>query len=152
MAKLDADVLIVGAGPSGALAAGHLRNAGLSVIIVEKETFPRFSIGESMLPQVMGLLEEAGMLRPVVEEGFQYKNGAAFVRNDKYTEFDFRDKHSEGWGTTFQVQRGRFDQLVAGAAEAKGAEIRFRHEITSVNVDGEFPKLSVKDENGKPTS
>jgi flavin-dependent dehydrogenase len=150
MSQFDADVIIIGAGPSGALAAAHLRNAGLSVLIIEKETFPRFSIGESMLPQVMGLLEEAGMLRPIVEEGFQHKNGAAFVRNDKYTEFDFRDKHSEGWGTTFQVQRGRFDQLLANAAANKGAQIRYKHEITGVDVSGDHPTLSVKDENGAP--
>src|SRR5258708_4846332 len=150
MSEFDADVIIAGAGPSGALAAAHLRNAGLSVLIVEKETFPRFSIGESMLPQVMGLLEEAGMLRPIVEEGFQHKNGAAFVRNEKYTEFDFRDKHSEGWGTTFQVQRGRFDQLLANAAANKGAQVRYKHEITAVDVSGEYPLLSVKDENGAP--
>jgi flavin-dependent dehydrogenase len=150
VSKLDADVIIIGAGPAGSLAAAHLRKRGLSVLILEKERFPRFSIGESLLPQSIGLLEEAGMLRAVVEEGFQYKNGAAFVRGDKYTEFDFRQKHSEGWGTTFQVQRGRFDQILASEAERMGAELRFGHEITAVDVSGEFPQLSAKDAEGKP--
>jgi flavin-dependent dehydrogenase len=149
MGKLDADVIIIGAGPAGSVAAGNLRKLGHSVLMLEKEKFPRFSIGESLLPQSMGLLEEAGMLRAVMEEGFQYKNGAAFVRGDKYTEFDFRDKHSEGWGIAFQVQRGRFDQILAGEAQKAGAELRFGHEITSVDVSGGHPRLGVRDAEGK---
>ena len=75
-------------------------------------------------------------------EGFQYKNGAAFVRGPRRTEFDFRDKHGDGWGSTYQVQRGRFDQIVADAAAKKGAEIRYGHTITAVKVT---PKFVAKD-------
>src|ERR1041384_3325499 len=90
------DILIIGAGPAGAVAAGLLRKQGRQVLIVEREQFPRFSIGERLLPQSMSYSEEAGMLRDVVEAGFQYKNGAAFACNGHYTDFDFRDKFSEG--------------------------------------------------------
>ena len=145
---LDADVLIIGAGPSGALAAASLRRLGHRVLMLEKEQFPRFSIGESLLPQSMGLLEEAGMLRPVVEAGFQYKNGATFVRGERASQFDFRDKFGDGWGTTYQVDRATFDLVLANEAARQGAEIRYRHEILAVDVTGENPTLSVKAPDG----
>jgi flavin-dependent dehydrogenase len=138
-----AEIVITGAGPSGAIAAGMLRRAGRQVLVLEKETFPRFSIGESMLPQIMTYLEEAGMLRDVVEAGFQYKNGAYFTWGERETEFDFRDKLGNGWGTTFQVQRGRFDKVLADSAAKQGADVRFRHEVQSVDVSGK-PWLTVK--------
>src|ERR1017187_9842228 len=93
------EILIIGAGPSGSVAAALLRRQGRQVLVIEREQFPRFSIGESLLPQSMQYLEEAGMLRAVVEAGFQFKNGAAFMRDGRYTDFDFRDKFSDGWGT-----------------------------------------------------
>src|SRR5471030_2910293 len=107
------EILVIGAGPAGSVAAGLLRKKGRRVLVLEREAFPRFSIGESLLPQSMEYLEEAGMLRAVVEAGFQYKNGAAFMRDGRYTDFDFRDKHSAGWGTTYQVQRADFDHILA---------------------------------------
>ncbi|MFL6676849.1 MAG: NAD(P)/FAD-dependent oxidoreductase, partial [Burkholderiaceae bacterium] len=73
------DVLIVGAGPAGSVAAAFLRQQGRRVLVLEREQFPRFSIGESLLPQSMEYIEAAGMLRDVVEAGFQFKNGAAFA-------------------------------------------------------------------------
>ncbi len=85
------DILIIGAGPAGSVAAALLRQQGRRVTIVEREQFPRFSIGESLLPQSMTYLEQAGMLQAVVEAGFQFKNGASFVRGERTTEFDFRD-------------------------------------------------------------
>jgi len=142
------DVLIVGAGPAGAVAAGFLRRQGRRVLVIEREAFPRFSIGESLLPQSMEILEAAGMLRDVVEAGFQHKNGAAFAWGGRHTEFDFRDKFSAGWGTTYQVQRGRFDQVLAGAAARMGAEIRFRHELTAIALDGDRPRATVRDADG----
>jgi len=143
------EVLIVGAGPSGAVAAGLLRKQGRQVLVLEKESFPRFSIGESLLPQSMAYIEEAGMLQDVVEAGFQYKNGAAFAKGDLRTEFDFRDKFSPGWGTTYQVQRGHFDKVLADAAEKAGAELRYRHTVTAVDVSGEQPEVSVTSPEGE---
>lgn len=143
------EILIIGAGPAGSVAAGLLRAQGRQVLVLEKEQFPRFSIGESLLPQSMEYIQQAGMLQAVVEAGFQYKNGAAFAWGDKRTAFDFRDKHSEGWGTTYQVQRADFDHVLAREAQKQGAELRFRHEVLSVDVDGERPSVRVRSPEGE---
>jgi flavin-dependent dehydrogenase len=147
----SAEILIVGAGPAGSVAAALLRKQGRQVLVIEREQFPRFSIGESLLPQSMQYLEEAGMLRAVVEAGFQFKNGAAFMKNGVYTDFDFRDKHSEGWGTTYQVQRADFDHLLAKEAQKQGAEIRFRHEVLDIELGkpGGRSLVTVKDPEGR---
>lgn len=143
------EILIIGAGPSGAVAAGLLRKQGRQVLIIEKETFPRFSIGESLLPQSMEYIEQAGMLQDVVETGFQYKNGAAFAKGDLRTAFDFRDKFSPGWGTTYQVQRANFDKVLADAAEKAGTEIRYRHTVVAVDVSGAQPQVTVRSPEGE---
>ena len=109
MPDFDADVIIIGAGPAGCLAACLIRQQGFSVRILEKNTFPRFVIGESLLPQVMNLLESAGMLDAVRKHGFQLKNGAVFHRAGQVTTFDFHDKFSPGPSDTFQVQRADFE-------------------------------------------
>ncbi len=142
-------ILIIGAGPAGSVAAGMLRQQGRQVLMLEREQFPRFSIGESLLPQSMEYIEAAGMLRDVVEAGFQYKNGAAFACGGKRTEFDFRDKFSKGWGTTYQVQRATFDKVLADAAERAGAELRYRHEVIAVDIDGERPRVTVRSPEGE---
>lgn len=143
------DVVIIGAGPSGTVAAGLLRQAGRTVTILEKETFPRFMIGESLLPQSMEFIEAAGMLQDVIEAGFQFKNGAAFACGDKRAAIDFRNKFTEGWGTTYQVQRGPFDKVLADAASRMGADIRYRHEVTDVDINGEKPVVTVRSEDGE---
>lgn len=144
------EVLIIGAGPAGAVAAGLLRKQGRQVLIVERETFPRFSIGESLLPQSMGFIEEAGFLQDVVEAGFQFKNGAHFVAGERQTSFDFRDKFSPGWGTTYQVQRAQFDHVLANGAAKAGAEIRYRHTVTAVDFSGAQARVNVQDADGQP--
>jgi flavin-dependent dehydrogenase len=113
-------------------------------VILERERFPRFSIGESLLPQSMEYLEAAGFLQDVVQAGFQFKNGAAFRRGDKETAFDFRDKFSPGWGTTYQVQRADFDHVLAKAAARAGADVRFEHSVTAVDVSASQPLLTVR--------
>ncbi len=143
------DILIIGAGPAGAVAAALLRRRGHQVLVVEREQFPRFSIGESLLPQSMDFLEQAGMLQAVVEHGFQFKNGASFVCGERQTAFDFRDKHSPGWGTTYQVQRADFDHLLAQQAELQGAQIRYRHSVTAVDLAGDRPRTQVRDADGR---
>lgn len=144
----ETDILIIGAGPAGSVAAAMLRQRGLRVLMLEREQFPRFSIGESLLPQSMEYIEAAGLLRDVVEAGFQYKNGATFARGDRSTQFDFRDKFSEGWGTTYQVQRADFDHVLAKGAQRMGAELRFRHEVLAVEP-GERPRVTVRTPEGE---
>ncbi|XKH01064.1 tryptophan 7-halogenase [Marinobacter nauticus] len=146
---LESDIIIIGAGPSGAVAAALLRKNGYQVTILEKQHFPRFSIGESLLPQCMEFLEEADMVSAIEEAGFQYKNGAAFHYDGRNSAFDFREKFSPGWGTTFQVQRAHFDHLLAKEAEKQGADIRYGHEITEVDFSGERPWLKVRTDEGR---
>ena len=141
------EVLIIGAGPAGSVAAAMLRQRGRQVLMLEKQAFPRFSIGESLLPQSMEYIEAAGLLQDVVQAGFQYKNGAAFVHGDKRTGFDFRDKFSAGWGTTYQVQRANFDDVLARGAERMGTTLRFGDEVIAVEP-GENPAVQVRRPDG----
>jgi len=142
-------VIIIGAGPSGSIAGALLRQKGYPVIILERQRFPRFSIGESLLPQCMEFIKEAGMLDAVVNAGFQFKNGAAFAFGDHYTEFDFENKFSAGIGTTFQVQRGRFDALLADEAARMGVDIHWQMEVKSVDFSGPQTHLTVADTEGQ---
>jgi len=142
-------VLIIGAGPSGSIAGALLQNKGYQVTILERQQFPRFSIGESLLPQCMEFIQEAGMLEAVVNAGFQYKNGASFVCNNKQTEFLFEDKFTEGMGTTFQVQRGKFDKLLADEAVRMGVDIQWLMEVIAADFSGDKPKLTVRNPAGE---
>ncbi|KVD22347.1 FAD-dependent oxidoreductase [Burkholderia ubonensis] len=146
--QLNVDVAIIGAGPSGAVAAGLLRKAGRSVLVLERQHFPRFSIGESLLPQSMHYLDEAGMLQAVVEAGFQFKNGAYFVHRDRMSSFDFREKTTSGWGTAYQVERAAFDDLLIRCAAQQGADVRFGHTVRAF-MPGDRPQLDVVDEAGR---
>lgn len=145
---MDSEIIIIGAGPAGSVAASMLTRMGRSVTVLESATFPRFSIGESLLPQMMEFLEEADLLKDVVQHGFQFKNGALFARGDELTSYDFRQKLSPGWGTTYQVRRDQFDELLAKGAERHGAKILFKNTVTSFMPDPEQPSLRVRDEHG----
>lgn len=138
------DVLIIGAGPSGSMSAALLASRGYEVLVLEKQKFPRFSIGESLLANSTQMLEEAGMLDVVMAQGFQFKNGAAFVHNDHYSEYNFSQKFSEGLGFTFQVSRAQFDKVLADEAERRGAHIEYEVEITAIDVSGERPVVTSK--------
>ncbi|ANN71666.1 NAD(P)/FAD-dependent oxidoreductase [Bordetella bronchialis] len=138
------EVVIIGAGPAGAVAAGLLRRRGHEVLILERQRFPRFSIGESLLAHCIEFIDEAGMLPAVRAAGFQEKNGAAFAWGDRYTAFDFRDKFSPGPGTTFQVLRSRFDQILADEAARQGAEVRYEQEVVAADFSSDRPVLAVR--------
>lgn len=133
----EIDVLVVGAGPSGSVVSAILHRQNLSVLVVEKEKFPRFVIGESLLPACMGIMEEAGFLEAVKRHGFQFKNGAAFSWGDKYRYFDFCDKSSDGHGTTFQVQRGDFDKVLIDEAIKQGVPVKFEVALESVEFQND---------------
>ena len=126
-------VVIIGAGPSGSIAAALLKRRGRDVLVLERQKFPRFSIGESLLVHCLDFVEEAGMLEAVEAAGFQHKNGAAFARNGDYADYDFGDRFTPGRPSTFQVERGRFDKILADEAQKQGVEIRYEVEITGVS-------------------
>jgi flavin-dependent dehydrogenase len=142
------DVLIIGAGPSGSVAAALLARRGFRVLVLERQKFPRFSIGESLLACSMELLAEAGMIEAVMARGFQFKNGAAFDRNGEYSEFNFVEKSSAGYPFTFQVPRADFDATLAAEAQRVGAEIRFEVEITAVDFSGAQARVTSRAADG----
>ncbi len=142
------DVLVIGAGPSGSLASALLARRGFKVLVLERQKFPRFSIGESLLACSMELLSEAGMVEAVMARGFQFKNGAAFDRRGEYSEFNFVEKSSPGYPFTFQVPRADFDATLAAEAQRMGAEIRFEVEIAAVDFSGDTPRVTSRSADG----
>jgi flavin-dependent dehydrogenase len=143
------DVLIIGAGPAGSVAAALLAQRGYRVLVQERQHFPRFSIGESLLAYSTQLLQEAGLLEAVLAAGFQYKNGATFVCDDLCSEFNFANKFTAGCSFTFQVLRSEFDHLLAREAERRGATVEYGVEITEVDVRGERPSVTTRTEGGE---
>ncbi|MBQ0711644.1 MAG: tryptophan 7-halogenase, partial [Porticoccus sp.] len=88
------EVVIIGAGPSGTIAAALLQRNGHDVVVLEQNEFPRFAIGESLLPYCMEFIEQAGMMDAVTAAGFQLKNGAVFAGSGMFESFDFHEKFS----------------------------------------------------------
>ncbi|NBI42656.1 FAD-dependent oxidoreductase [[Haemophilus] felis] len=144
------DVVIIGAGPSGSVSASLLQQKGLRVCVLEKQHFPRFVIGESLLPYCMDILAEANLLDAVnAEPSFQFKNGVAFTWGNRYTYFDFTDTFTPGPGTTFQVRRGIFDKILIDETAKKGVDVRFGHEVLAFDNQGENAVLQVQTEHGE---
>src|ERR1043165_7053740 len=130
----DVDVLVIGAGPSGSIAAAILHKHGLDVQMVEKVAFPRFVIGESLLPRCMEALDEAGLLDAVKAKNFQQKNGAKFVWGDLLCDFSFEQQHTKGWTWTWQVKRADFDKALADSCEERGIPVHYETEVTAVSI------------------
>lgn len=146
--RADFDVVVIGAGPSGAIAASLLCQRGYRPLVLERAHFPRFAIGESLLPQCMEHLAEAGLDRAVHAAaepcGFQHKNGAVFERAGRQAVFDFADKASAGPAATYQVRRSAFDQLLADEAARAGADVRYRHEIVDVALERQPRRVTAR--------
>jgi flavin-dependent dehydrogenase len=130
------DVLVIGAGPSGSVAASIVNQAGYSVKIVEKIKFPRFVIGESLLPRCMEALDAAGFIPALKAQGFQEKFGAKFVKGNQVADFDFSNKFTEGWSQTWQVPRADFDQVLAEQVQQMGVPVEFETEVMGITFTG----------------
>jgi flavin-dependent dehydrogenase len=145
------DVLVIGAGPAGTVAASIIKKAGFSVRIVEKMKFPRFVIGESLLPRCMEALEEAGFIDAVKEKGFQEKFGAKFVKNGKVCDYFFADQFTPGWSWTWQVPRGSFDKTLADTCIKMGIPVDYETTVTGIEFNGSDSVTTVADINGNKT-
>ena len=148
MKKEIVDVLVIGAGPSGTVAASIINKAGFKVKIVEKLKFPRFVIGESLLPRCMEALDEAGFLDAVKEAGFQEKFGAKFVKDGKVCDYFFADQFTPGWNWTWQVPRGEFDKILADTVEKMGVPVSYETTVTGIEFNGTDSITTVEDIDG----
>lgn len=150
MSTTNVDVLVIGAGPSGTVAASIINKAGYKVRIVEKEQFPRFVIGESLLPRCMEALDDAGFLPALKAKGYQEKFGAKFVDNDEgLMDFNFSDQHTKGWSWTWQVPRADFDLTLANEVEKMGVPVHYKTTVTGIEFNGQSSVTTVVDKDGK---
>lgn len=147
-APKETDVLVIGAGPSGTIAASIIKQAGSSVMIVEKMQFPRFVIGESLLPRCMEALEEAKFLDAVKAKGFQQKDGAKFVMDGKICDFTFSQQYTEGWGWTWQVPRADFDTTLADECVKMGIPVHYQTEVTGIDFFDGYSLTTIKTAEG----
>ncbi len=145
------DVLVIGAGPAGTVAASIVNKAGFKVKIVEKQKFPRFVIGESLLPRCMEALTEAGFVDALKEKGFQEKSGAKFVKDGKICDYFFADQFTPGWNWTWQVPRAEFDKTLADTVEKMGVPISYETAVTGITFNGSDSVTTVEDINGNKT-
>jgi flavin-dependent dehydrogenase len=151
MKKEKIDVLVIGAGPSGTVAASIINKAGFKVRIVEKLKFPRFVIGESLLPRCMEALTEAGFVDAVKEKKFQEKFGAKFVKNGQVCDYFFADQFTPGWNWTWQVPRGEFDKTLADTVEKMGVPVAYETTVTAIEFNGTDSVTTVEDIDGNQT-
>ena len=142
------DVLVIGAGPSGTVAAAAAHQRGLKVKIVEKEQFPRFVIGESLLPRCMEHFEETGLLEALKKQNYQIKRGASFVRDGKTCWFDFSEQYTEGWTWTWQMPRAHFDKVLADAVVEKGVALDYETMVTDIKINGTNSLTTVQKKDG----
>ena len=126
------DVIVIGGGPAGSSAASELVRHGHSVLVVEKDHYPRFHIGESLLPGVLAILDELGVAEAIHAEGFVRKYAAEFVTPDAAIRqrYVFSDSLTPEHALAYQVERARFDQILLDHARRQGAEVRAGVEVT----------------------
>jgi flavin-dependent dehydrogenase len=146
------DVLVIGAGPAGTVAASIVNQAGYRVRIVEKQEFPRFVIGESLLPRCMEALTEAGFIEAIEKQGFQQKGGAKFVKNGRVCDYSFADQFTSGWNWTWQVPRAAFDKTLADTVEKMGVPIDYKKTVTGIAFDENTSLTTVEGVSGEQSS
>ncbi|MFI6322937.1 NAD(P)/FAD-dependent oxidoreductase [Nonomuraea sp. NPDC050556] len=131
-------ILVIGGGPAGSTAAGLLARQGFQVTLAEREHFPRYHIGESILPSIMTVLDVLGAKEKIAAHGFQPKGGTYFFWGPD--EWDIRfNELSDGTTNAYQVVRSEFDQILLEHAKTLGVEVHEGVTVSSVRFEGDRP-------------
>src|SRR5688572_27691671 len=148
------DVVVAGGGPAGASTATILARHGHRVIVLEKERFPRFHVGESLLPALWPLWERLGMTTAMEEVGFVVKQGVNFRllnRPDQVKLFagEFPQYFVKPY--TYHVERATFDEMLLDNAASVGADVRQEWTVADVLMEGNRAVGVIAGPNGGPT-
>jgi flavin-dependent dehydrogenase len=140
------DVAIIGGGPAGSTAAALLARAGRRVIVFEREKFPRFHIGESLLPFSMKAFSRLGLHEKFLRAGFMKKFGGEIFGacSERGTKFYFKDGFHSQTDHSYQVTRADFDKVLLDHAAESGADVHEQTAVERVEVANEHVDLSVK--------
>jgi len=133
------DCVIIGCGPAGATAAAVLAQHGRSVLVLEKDQFPRHHIGESLMPHSYHTFKRIGMLEKLAASDFPRKESVQFVSASGRDSdpFFFPDWRADPSSSTWQVRRSRFDLMMLENAREKGAEVHTGVRVSRVLFDGD---------------
>lgn len=131
------DVIVVGAGPAGCTVAALVAAAGHAVLLLDRETFPRPRVGESLMPATYSTLERLGMLERMKASGFPRKHSVQFfsARGRSSLPFYFTEVSEGESSVTWQVERGAFDAMMLDNAAARGAEVLQQANVKDVLID-----------------
>ena len=140
------DVAIIGGGPAGSTAAALLARAGRHVIVFEREKFPRFHIGESLLPFSMKAFTRLGLHEKLLRAGFIKKYGGEIIGacSDTGTKFYFKDGYRSQNDYSYQVTRSDFDKLLLDHAAESGAEVHEQSAVDGVEFSDHGVDLQVR--------
>jgi geranylgeranyl reductase family protein len=144
------DVAIIGGGPAGSTAATLLAKAGRKVVVLERDKFPRFHIGESLLPFSMATFTRLG-LDEKLRTGFAEKYGGEIAEagGEKATRFYFKDGFGARTDRSYQVLRSDFDKMLLDHARENGAEVHEETAVNEVSFNADACRLRVAGRNGK---
>lgn len=136
------DVAIIGGGPAGSTAATLLARAGRRVIVLEREKFPRFHIGESLLPSITSIFERLGV-REKMDAMFMPKYGGeiAAACGSREVRFYFKDGFRSRHDRAYQVSRAEFDQMLLENSRANGAEVQEETTVVKLSLGKEAVTL-----------
>jgi flavin-dependent dehydrogenase len=149
--QFDFDVVVVGGGPAGSSAATMLAREGRRVVLLERDQFPRFHIGESLLASLNEAIDAIGAREKIRGMKFTEKWGATFGTGDGRVELwaAFAEPGGVPQPQTWQVERAEFDQFLIEHAASCGVDVRCGHRVLDVNFDPNGVSVDVNEPSGE---